>query len=126
MPAAPATVLHAFVDAVVARDFARARDHVHPEIDFRGMTPNRIWEADGPEGVERALRTWLDHADRQVERIAATENIEIEDTLRAGWRVQGGGTGGPFVFEQQAYARERDGQVGWLRVMCTGPRPLGG
>lgn len=54
MSAAPETVLHAFVDAVVARDFARARDQLHPEIDFRGMTPNRIWEADGPDGSSRS------------------------------------------------------------------------
>jgi len=25
--------------------------------------------------------------------------------------------------EQQAYVREDDGQVVWLRVMCSGPRP---
>jgi len=61
-----------------------------------------------------------------VEHIAATEVTNIEDTVRAGWRVQGVGTGGPFVFEQQVYAREREGRVGWLRVMCSGPRPLGG
>lgn len=120
------TVLHAFVDAVLARDFARAKGQLHPEVDFRGMTPNRIWEADGPKGVEQVLRTWLDNEEREVEHIEATEVRDIEDTVRAGWRVRGGGAGGPFVFEQQVYARERDGQVGWLRVMCTGPRPTGG
>ena len=120
------SVLHAFVDAVVARDFGRARDQLHPEINFRGMTPNRSWEADGPDGVEQALRTWMDNSEREVEHIDATEITEIEDTVRAGWRVQGGGAGGPFVFEQQVYAREREGRVGWLRVMCSGPRPLGG
>ncbi|MBA2346672.1 MAG: hypothetical protein H0V81_00095 [Solirubrobacterales bacterium] len=125
MSAAPKTVLHAFVEAVVARDFVRARDQLHPEIDFRGMTPNRIWEASGPQEVEQALRTWIDNPERQVEHIAATDVTDIEDTMRAGWRVQGDGSGGPFVFEQQLYARERDGQLGWLRVMCTGPRPLG-
>lgn len=125
MPASQ-TALHAFVDAVLARDFVGARDQLHPEIDFRGMTPSRIWEADDPEGVEQALRTWLDNPERQVERIDATEVSAVEDTVRAGWRVRGDGTGGPFVFEQQVYARERDGQVGWLRVMCTGPRPSGG
>lgn len=61
-----------------------------------------------------------------MEHIAATEVTGVEDTLRAGWRVQGSGSGGLFVCEQQVYARERDDQVGWLRVMCTGPRPLGG
>ncbi len=117
--------LHAFVDAVVARDFAGAKAQLHPEVDFRGMTPNRIWEADGPEEVEQALRTWLDNPERQVEHIDATEVSDVADTLQAGWRVRGGGSGGRFVFEQRMYARERDGQVGWLRVMCTGPRPSG-
>ena len=60
-----------------------------------------------------------------MEHIAATEVTNIEDTVRAGWRVQGVGTGGPFVFEQQVYSRERDGQVAWLRVMCTARAPLG-
>jgi len=118
------SVLHAFVDAVVARDFGRARDQLHTEVDFRGMTPNRVWEAGDPAGVEQALLTWMDNPEREVERIDATDTTEVADTFRAGWRVHGRGAGGPFVFEQQMYARERDGRVGWLRVMCTGPRPL--
>jgi hypothetical protein len=41
--------LRAFVDAVVTRDFAEAQLQLHPQVDFRGMTPNRIWEADAHE-----------------------------------------------------------------------------
>lgn len=61
-----------------------------------------------------------------MERIDPAGAEEIEDTVRTGWRVAGEGMDGPFVFEQLAYLRERDGQVGWLRVMCTGPRPAAG
>jgi len=32
---------------------------------------------------------------------------------------------GPRMFEQQAYVRERDGRIGWMRVVCTGKQPLG-
>jgi hypothetical protein len=27
--------------------------------------------------------------------------------------------------EQQAYLSERDGRIGWLRVLCSGYRPVG-
>ncbi len=115
----------AFVDALVARDFAALSALLHPDIDFRAMTPNRVWEADGPQGVEDALRAWLADPDEEVERIAATQPMAVEDTVRVGWRVHGREAKGPFVFEQQAYMREQDGQIAWLRVICSGQRPTG-
>jgi hypothetical protein len=30
---------------------------------------------------------------------------------------------GPFVVEQQAYYEERDGRIGWMRVVCSEFRP---
>lgn len=114
-----------FTDAVVARDFAAARALVHPEVDFRAMTPRRVWEADGPAEVEAVLRTWLADPDEEITAIEPLAASCVEDTARVGWIVRGRKADGPFVFEQQAYVRERDGQVGWLRVMCSGPRPTG-
>ena len=111
------------VEAIVARDFELARDTLDPAIDFRGMTPRRIWEAGDPTGVEDVLRTWLDDPDEEIASVEATEPVLVEDTVRVGWRVRGTGARGPFVYEQQAYAREQDGRVVWLRVVCSGPRP---
>lgn len=125
MTAVDASVAGAFVDAILARDFARARGLLHPEIDFHAMTPKRVWEADGPAGVEQVLRAWFEHPERDVERVEATEPAAVEDTLRVGWRVYGTGADGPFTFEQQAFVREDGGRVVWLRVMCSGPRPAG-
>jgi hypothetical protein len=119
----PASVTGGFLDAILARDFSRARGLLHPAIDFRAMTPKRVWEADDPASVEEVLRAWFEHPERDVERVEPTELASVEDTLRVGWRVYGDGADGPFVFEQQAYLREQDGQVIWLRVMCSGPRP---
>jgi ketosteroid isomerase-like protein len=126
MTAVPASVTGGFVDAILARDFSRASGLLHPDIDFRAMTPNRAWEADGPAGVEEVLRAWFEHPERDVERVDPTEPASVEDTLRVGWRVHGSDADGhPFIYEQQAYVREDDGQVVWLRVMCSGPRPAG-
>lgn len=113
-----------FVEALVARDFPRACSHLDAGVDFRGMTPKRIWEADAPAGVEDVLRAWFEHPERQVERVEALAPTTVEDTVRVGWRVHGHGADGPFVFEQQAFAREQAERVVWLRVMCSGPRPV--
>jgi hypothetical protein len=125
MTAEPASVTSGFVDAILLRDFPRACSFLHPDIDFRAMTPNRVWEADSPAGVEQVLRAWFEHPERDVERVDPTELASVEDTLRVGWRVHGSDANGPFIYEQQAYVREDDGQVVWLRVMCSGPRPTG-
>ena len=104
----------------------RAAGLLHPEIDFRAMTPNRIWEADSPAEVAEIFRAWLADPDEEVQRLEATAPETVEDTTRVGWRVNATDAEGPFVFEQQAYVRERDGQVGWLRVVCSGARPASG
>jgi len=125
MNAVPASATGGFVDAILARDFSRACGLLHPDIDFRAMTPSRVWEASGPAGVEEVLRAWFEHPERAVERVDPIEPASVEDTRRVGWRVYGRGADGPFVYEQQAYVREDDGRVIWLRVMCSGPRPAG-
>ena len=118
------TVAEALVGAIVAHDVARAVALLHPEIDFRAMTPNRIWEADGPAGVEDVLRRWFEDPDEELHRIAATPTEWIEGTARVGWLVRISDADGPHVFEQQAYVRERDSQIGWMRVICSGWIPL--
>jgi ketosteroid isomerase-like protein len=122
MAIAPSSAVGDFVDAIVTRDLARARDQLHEEIDFRAMTPNRIWEADGTGDVEATLRHWLADPDEEIHAIEPTEPVAVEDTLRVGWRVHGTDEDGPFVFEQQAYVREHDGRIAWLRVFCSGYR----
>lgn len=122
MTTAPSSVATGLADAIVALDFARARGLLHPQIDFRAMTPNRVWEADGPADVEAVLRTWLADPDEEIASVDATAPDVVNDTARVGWLVRGRGADGPFVFEQQAYVREQDGQVAWLRIMCSGTR----
>lgn len=122
MTTSPSPVALKLTDAIVARDFAGARELLHPDIDFRAMTPNRIWEADGPGDVESHLRAWLADPGEKVTGVEATEPELVEDTLRVGWRVRGIDGEGPFVYEQQAYVREDEGRVTWMRVFCSGFR----
>ena len=106
-------------------DFSRIQSLVDEDIDFRAMTPSRVWEAEDPAEVREVLRGWFEHPEREVESVEPVEPSSVADTLRVGWRVHGQGADGAFLYEQQAYVREQNGRIVWLRIMCSGPRPIG-
>lgn len=120
MTTAQSGVATAFVEAIVARDLERAAALLHPEVDFRAMTPSRVWEAQDPAGVVEVLRAWFEDPDEEVHGVEETEPVSIVDRVRVGWLVRISDADGPHVFEQQAYVRERDGLIDWMRVMCSG------
>ncbi len=101
------SVANALMDAIAAEDITRAVALLHPEIDFRAMTPNRVWEAEGRDGVEAVLREWFENPDEDISGIETTQPVAIGGTMRVGWLVRISDGGGPNVFEQQAYVRER-------------------
>lgn len=112
----------AFARAVAAKDHERLSELLHPEVDFRGMTPGRVWEAANPSGVLDALHHWFDDSDH-VERVVALETDAFADRQRVGYRLLVRNHDGTHLVEQQAYLSSRDGRIGWLRVMCAGYRP---
>jgi hypothetical protein len=124
MTTAESGLASALVEAIVAQNVTRAVALLHPEVSFRAMTPNRFWEAEGAAGVEAIFRQWFEDPDEEVHGIEATEPVSIVETMRVGWLVRISDADGPHVFEQQAYVRERDGQIDWMRVMCSGWIPL--
>ncbi|MGA9284825.1 MAG: hypothetical protein WBV85_05230 [Solirubrobacteraceae bacterium] len=126
MSSVPVSVVDDFLDAIVRRDLARVQSLMAQDVDFRAMTPNRIWEAERPADVGEVLRAWFEHPERDIEGVETIEASSVADTLRVGWRVHGQGADGPFLYEQQAYLREQRGRIVWLRIMCSGPRPWGG
>jgi hypothetical protein len=69
-----------FAEALARKDFAGIKDLLRPDIDFRGMTPNRIWEAADVDGVDDILQQWFEPS---------------------------------------------EGQIAWMRTMCSGFRPTG-
>jgi hypothetical protein len=113
----------AFAEAFAAKDYDRFRALAHPEIDFRGLTPRRLWEANDPETVIREiLQQWLEPSD-EVQALEHVETDTIVDRERVGYRLSVTNPDGRFVVEQQAYLAERDGRIGWMRVLCSGFRP---
>ena len=112
-----------FAQALAAKDFERVKELVTPGVEFRGMTPNRTWEASDPDTlVTDVLEHWFEPSDH-VESLDALETAAFADRERVGYRLSGTNDSGPFVVEQQAYFTARDGRIDWLRVMCSGFRP---
>ena len=98
-------------------------DLMHPEIDFRGMTPSRSWEANDRDTVISVLLGhWFEEAD-EIEALERLETDAFADRQRVGYRFSVRNPDGRFVVDQQAYLADRDGRIGWMRVLCSGYRP---
>ena len=112
-----------FARAFGEKDSARIRELLHPEIDFRGLTPNRFWEASNPDDVVEILfGNWLEDTDH-VDGIEGIDADTVADRERVGYRFVVSNADGRFLVEQQAYLSTRDGQIDWIRVVCSGFRP---
>jgi hypothetical protein len=113
-----------FAHAVAAKDADRIRSLVHPEVDFRGMTPSRNWEAgDADALLEILLGCWFEGSD-EIQSVEAVESDSFADRERVGYRFAVRNPDGLHLVEQQAYIGERDGRIGWMRVVCSGFRPI--
>jgi hypothetical protein len=123
MPEA-ATLGAEFARALAAKDFSRILDLLHPEIDFRGLTPNRNWEANDADAViSGVLRQWFEDSD-EIDALERLESDAFADRERVGYRFSVRNPEGRFLVEQQAYLSARDGRIGWMRVVCSGYRPV--
>ncbi len=113
----------AFARSLAAKDFGRVLELLHPEIDFRALTPNRNWEATDAETVVSAvLRQWFE-PDDEIETLEMLETDAFADRERVGYRFAVRNPEGRFLVEQQAYLSGGDGRIGWMRILCSGFRP---
>ncbi len=118
-----ATLGEQFAHALAEKDENRMRDVLHPDIDFRGLTPSRAWEANGRDAVVSLfLGEWFEESD-EIDQLVHLDGDSFADRQRVGYRFHVNCPDGPFIVEQQAYLSERDGRIGWMRVVCSGYRP---
>lgn len=93
---------------------------MHPEIDFRGITSSRSWEASDPDQVVASvLRQWFEDSD-EIEALERLETDAFANRERVRYRFGVACPAGRFLVEQQAFLAARDGRIGWMRVLCSG------
>jgi hypothetical protein len=120
----PTTLAEQFARAVATKDHAGLRSALCDRLDFRAMTPNRMWEAEDADGVVEAINCWFGDED-VIESVEAVAVDEFADRQRVGYRFRVRRADGDHLVEQQAYLSSHDGQIAWLRIMCSGYRPVG-
>jgi hypothetical protein len=109
--------------AIADKDEARLRELLADDVDFKGLTPGRVWEGRGPaEVVDTVLGHWFEPADRIVTVDDVADGETVSDTARVSYRFDVENPDGTYVVEQQAYYRG-DGRIQHLRVLCSGFRP---
>jgi ketosteroid isomerase-like protein len=118
------TVGEQWVTAIAARDSAGLAALLTDDIDFRGLTPRKAWEATTPaEVVDVVLGTWFDDG-TSIDEVEEVTTDEVADTHRVGYRFRTTTAEGPHLIEQQAYFRNDGARIGYLRIVCSGYRPL--
>lgn len=109
--------------AVARRDEPELLLLLDPGVAFRGMTPDRFTEVQGPAAVvEELLTHWLTPAD-QVTGIKSVDTDTVADLHRVGYRLYVVNPGGSFVVEHLAYFRLRADHIAWLQMMSSGLLP---
>lgn len=115
-----------FASALAAKDRGALRELLHPEIEFRALTPNRVWEAFDPDAV---LEIVFGSCFEDSDEIRALESIEtgaVADREQLRYRLAVSNPEGSFVVEQQGYlVAGDDGRIEWMRMVCSGFRPVG-
>jgi hypothetical protein len=119
----PATPGTEFARALAAKDYGRIVELFAPEVDFRGMTPRRVWEAKAPDAVvTEILQQWFEDSD-EIETLVNLETDSFADRERVGYRFRVSNPDGRFLVDQQAYLTAEEGRIVWMRVLCAGFRP---
>ncbi len=114
-----------FVRALAAKDADRLLAILRSDVEFRGLTPRKFWEADTAEELvhDIILGQWFEEHDH-VDGIEAIECSELPQRNRVGYRLRVTNPDGTFAVEQQAYYSGDNGEIDWLRIMCAGYQPI--
>jgi hypothetical protein len=118
------TVGERWVTAIAARDSAGLAALLTDDVDFRGLTPRKAWEGTTPvEVVDVVLGTWFGEG-TSIDAVEEVSTDQVADTHRVGYRFRTTTADGPHLIEQQAYYRDDGDRIGYLRIVCSGYRPV--
>jgi hypothetical protein len=114
-----------FARAVAAKDAAALRAVLADPIDFAALTPGRHWQASAPGEVvdEIVLGKWFKPSDdiRGLESLSASQ---LPGREHVSYLLRVRNADGDHLVEQQAYYNTDGARITWMRVLCSGYRPL--
>jgi hypothetical protein len=115
-----------FAQALAKKDQQELLDVLDLEVDFRGLTPGRFWEATSATAVvdDIILGAWFE-ADDHIDSLEDVQLGSVADRDRVSYLLRVSNPDGVHLVEQQAYFGVENGRINWLRILCSGYRPIG-
>jgi hypothetical protein len=122
----PADIPERLARAIAAKDRSALLELLHVRVDFKGLTPGRFWETTSAKELidEIIFGHWFEPDDR-IEAVERIDTDTVADRHRVGYRFAVTNPSGRFTVEQQAYLMIEGGRITWLRILCSGFRPIG-
>jgi hypothetical protein len=116
-----------FAAALAGKDAAGLRALLADSVDFEALTPRRHWQAGTPgEVVDKiVLGAWFDAAD-DILGLESVSTGRLPGREHVSYLLRVRNTDGDHLVEQQAYYNTDGARITWMRVLCSGYRPLGG
>ena len=116
------TIGERFAAAIASKDVAALTGLLVENVDFRAMTPGRLWEAHSASDVANAiLGHWFAPSDH-IEAIEPVDTDGFADCQKVSYRFRVTNPAGTFTVEQHAYFTVIAERIVWLRMMCSGYR----
>jgi hypothetical protein len=113
-----------FARALAAQDSPALRAMLASSVDFAALTPGRHWTASSAAEVDEiVLGQWFGPG-RRILSLCSVSSDEVADCRRVGYRLLVQRDGVDHLVEQQAFYTVRGGVIDWLRVLCSGYRPV--
>jgi hypothetical protein len=69
--------------------------------------------------LEIVLADWFP-PDDELSELLLLDTDAFADREQVRFRFRGRNRDGPMIVEQQAYLTGRDGQIDWMRIVCSG------
>jgi len=115
----------AFAEALLSKEWGHLEPLLSGEVDFRGLTPRKQWEASTPKGlIDTVFSQWFGPT-VDIFEIIDIATDRIVDRHRIVYRFRVRNDEDDYVCEQTAYFDEADGKIVTLRILCTGFLPVG-
>jgi hypothetical protein len=115
-----------FARSLLAKDWASIAGVLGADIDFRGLTPGRQWEAHTrDEVIDGVFKQWFEPSD-EIYEVLDVASDRVVDRGRVVYRARIRNPDGDFVCEQTAYYDTEDDRITKLRILCSGFLPSAG
>ena len=115
-----------FAEALAKKDSTALLDLLDSEVDFRGLTPSRFWEASSARALvdDILLGAWFEATDH-IDSLEDVQLGSVADRSRVSYLLRVSNPDGVYLVEQQAYFGVENGRISWLRILCSGYRAIG-